>query len=90
MDLPLATVKWKPSTFSIQIPSYLFRLQRVKASSITGFYHCTNVVYHCPNGQRYPNILGTDGWQMMLSTDTAANTTTYVQVFKYSQSRTLT
>ena len=54
--LPQATVKWKPYTFSIQFQSNnlcLFGLQRVKASFITaqpGFYHCTNVVYHCPNG----------------------------------------
>ena len=46
--------------WSIQIQSNnvcLFRLQRVKVSFITaqpGFYHCTNVVYHCPNGPDTP------------------------------------
>jgi len=65
MALPSATVKWKPSTFSIQFQSNnvsLFRLQRVKASFTTaqpGFYHCTNTVYHCTNEQWHPHILDT-------------------------------
>ena len=62
MALPWATVKWK---FPIHFQNNnvcLFRLQRLKVSFITaqpGFYHCTNIVYHCPNGQWYPHILGT-------------------------------
>jgi len=41
---------------------YLFRLQRVLSLPNLGFfYHCTNVVYYCPNGQWYPHILGTGG-----------------------------